>query len=163
MLRRAWLSVLAILSLMSGAPGQAQDIDAHAVYERSCASCHSAHAGDFVFESLIVSGDDLVGKKTGMPVAAMLASGHGKLSAEETEALVAQFLAIQEGGQLFQRKCFICHQRAVVLSKLKLVEQDGRLVGRYTGRDIETFLTEHGRLTPEEVPLMLERLTSQVK
>jgi cytochrome c5 len=163
MARRHWLIAFACLGVLSGAPGHAQEIDAHTVYERACAGCHSAHAGDFVFESLIASGEGLVGKKTGMPVAAMLSAGHGRLTAEEAEALAAQFIAIHEGGRLFQRKCYVCHQRAVVLSRLKLIEQDGRLVGRYTGRDIESFLAEHGRLTPDEVPLMLDRLSAQFK
>lgn len=155
--------MMAAALLAAASAGHAQDIDPHALYESACAGCHRAHSGDFVFESMTMTGAGLEGKTTGKLVADLLGAGHGRLSSAETDTLIAHFEAINSGGQLFQDKCFICHERAVVLSRLKLVEEDGRLVGRYTGRDIEAFLHEHGRLTLDEIPIILERLQSQMQ
>ncbi|WP_323769418.1 hypothetical protein [Antarctobacter sp.] len=160
MIAKIWLAGLMVVSGAFGA--SAQQADPHTLYESACAKCHAAHAGDFVFESLMMTGDGLVGQTTGLPVASFLASGHGRISAAEAEVLARHFTSIHEGGQLFQQKCYVCHQRAVLLSQLKLIERDGQLTGRYSGRDIADFLIDHGRLTPEEVPVIVERLTTNL-
>ena len=72
------------------------------------------------------------------------------------------FAAIQKSGRLFRKKCEICHVRAVDVARDKLILRDGELVGRYTGRDTALFLTNHGRLTAEEILVMVEVLKRQV-
>ncbi|SNS07620.1 hypothetical protein [Antarctobacter heliothermus] len=157
---RVWL--IGLVALLGAFEVSAQQTDAHQLYEGACAKCHAAHAGDFVFESLMMTGDGLVGRSNGVPVFEFLASGHGRISAAEVAVLMRHFTSIQEGSQLFQQKCYVCHQRAVLLSEVKLITRDGQLTGRYSGRDIADFLAEHGRLTPEEVPVILERLTTNL-
>ncbi|MBV2359074.1 hypothetical protein KUH32_04740 [Thalassococcus sp. CAU 1522] len=152
-----------ILAFPGVAGAQSQD-DPHGLYEIRCGGCHAPHAGDFVFDSLTTGATGLVGVKTGLPVRDFLASGHGRLSDDEIDRVVALLQTVFDGGHLFRDKCLICHDRAVVLARTKLIVKGGVLTGRYTGRDIPEFLKIHGRLTPEEVPAvarMLERQLSQ--
>ena len=158
----AAFSVLLTL-LMAGSPGlQAQDLDPHALYERSCARCHAPHAGDFAPKSLVRLGDRIVGREDGKELRAFLAAGHGRLAPGEVDALVAHLAFVLESGGLFRDKCLICHDRAVVLARRELVLRDGRLVGRYTGRDIAVFLENHGRLDGAEVATILRMLERQL-
>ena len=69
---------------------------------------------------------------------------------------------IELSGGLFEKKCRICHDRAVKLARTELTIKDGRLVGRYSKRDIATFLAGHGRLTADEVPLIVDMLKRQI-
>jgi hypothetical protein len=41
----------------------------------------------------------------------------------------------------------ICHGRGVDFARQRLTIENGRVTGLYSGRDIETFLRNHGRLT----------------
>ncbi|WP_425101535.1 c-type cytochrome [Tropicibacter sp. S64] len=132
--------------------------DAHDVYESACARCHTAHAGAFVFEAMKAQDGVLTGLRSGKPVGAFLAQGHGRVSAEEATLLTEHFKVVLAGGRVFQEKCAICHGRARELVRLKLIVKDGVLVGRYSGVEVEPFLSGHGRLRPEEVPVVLERL-----
>ncbi len=141
---------------------QAQQIDPHSVYEKNCAGCHSAHAGAFVFESTDLINGALVGKRTGKPVSDYLAAGHGGLSDLETAALMEHMSSIRKSGRLFQQKCAMCHSNAKDLARATLILRDETLWGRYSGRDIAQFLTNHGRLKPDEVPKMVEVLTRQL-
>lgn len=151
----AWL----ILLLFLGGSAYAQTIDPHRVYEEKCSGCHSAHAGDFVWESLTVSDGELAGRKSGRQLDAFLRAGHGGLSAQETDALIEQFNLVRESGGLFRAKCRICHDSMISLARLDLIIDQGRLVGRYSGRDIDAFLHGHGRLEPAEVGTMIDVLT----
>lgn len=140
----------------------AQNIDPHAVYELSCAGCHAAHSGDFVFETLDLSEGTFVGKTSGRPLAGFLQAGHGKLSATEIDALMLHFTNISQSGRLFLERCRICHGNARDLARLNLVIRENVLVGRYSGRDTAAFLTNHGRLNPEEITTMVEVLERQL-
>ncbi|MCV0426475.1 MAG: cytochrome c [Roseibium sp.] len=141
---------------------EAQDIDPHALYERTCAGCHAAHAGEFVFETLEIRENSLVGSRSRQPVATFLETGHGGMSPAEVEVMVELLSKISQSGRLFFRKCRICHDSANDLARLKLVIRDGNLVGRYTGRDIAQFLKNHGRLDRDEIKTMLEVLEGQL-
>ena len=158
----ATFSILLWLS-MAGSPAlYAQTLDPHALYERSCARCHAPHAGDFVPESLVRLGDRIVGRETGKELRAFLAAGHGRLAPGEVDAMVAHLAFILEAGGLFREKCLICHDRAAVLARRELLLLGGRLVGRYTGRDIPAFLENHGRLEGAEVATILRMLERQL-
>ncbi len=146
-----WLACL----LCAAFAAQAQQADPHLVYERKCGTCHAAHAGDFVWEALTETGDGLAGRVSGRPVRDMLLRGHGGLTAPEIDSLLEQFARIRQSGQLFRRKCVICHDSAVQLARRELALDGDRLVGRYTGRDIAAFLIGHGRLDRSEVTDMI--------
>lgn len=156
--------ILLALSLLVVPAGSAftQAIDPHELYEQQCGGCHTPHAGDFVHESLIKSEGRILGRKSGEELRAFLEAGHGKLSANEIDVMVAHLTAIQQSGRLFHRKCRICHERAKILARRELILKDGKLFGRYTDRNMATFLSNHGRLTPEEVSRMVEVLKRQL-
>lgn len=159
---KPFLLLLPIL-LAGGQNAAAQSADPHEIYERNCAQCHAPHAGDFVHDNLALSGNTIVGLKSKRDVRAFLQSGHGKLTPEEIDILVAALTQIRLSGRLFHDKCLICHDRAVRLARTELVIKDGRLVGCFSGRDIERFLKEHGRLDADEVLSMVAVLKRQLE
>lgn len=154
------LFTLALVATIACTTGVAAQVaDPHQIYEGSCAQCHGPHAGDFVWNELQDSDGVLVGKRSGRPVENYLSSGHGGVTSDEADALLTHFQSVRSSGQLFRQKCTICHGTALSVTRTKLIIVDGRLTGRYTGRDIERFLTGHGRLSPAEVSEMLAVLT----
>ncbi len=140
-----------------------QAVDSHALYERRCAMCHPPHAGDFAIKALTRDREGrAIGRKSGFDLEVFLARGHGRLSAGEVRAMVAHLTGILERRFVYHDKCRICHDRAVVLARKRLVMRDGRLTGRYSGCDIAAFLAHHGRPTADEVPVLIDMLTRQL-
>ena len=83
-------------------------------------------------------------------------SGHaGSLSTGEIETVVGELRRVAQGRGRFQEKCGICHPSARTLALNKLVIRDGGLFGRYTGRDMATYLAGHGRLAPADIPFFI--------
>lgn len=156
-----FLSGAAFLAAML-AGASAQSADLHALYERHCAGCHAPHAGDFVRDSLERRDGGLVGRRNGREIRAFLAAGHGHLDAGEAVAMAAHLAAIAKANGLFQDKCRICHDRAADFARRRLILRDGRLEGRYTGRQIKPFLSGHGRLEAREIETILEMLARQL-
>lgn len=140
---------------------QAQDPDVHTLFETKCGACHG-HSGPFARESLLLSEDRIVGRKSGQDVAAFLTQHHGRPSAEEIERLVASFRMQLQSGGLYEEHCRICHKPAKDLARLTLIVTGDRLVGRYSGVDIGAFLTRHGRLDEAEARLVTEMLRWQL-
>lgn len=141
---------------------QAQGIDAHTLFETKCGGCHVPHAGDFVAKSVVATGGGLVGKNNNMPVQSFLEAGHGRLSAPEITLMMEHLETVQDSGQLFLNKCSVCHGRAIVLSQLNLIIRDDQLWGRYTDRKIDEFLIGHGRLTEDEIPVIMGAFVRQL-
>lgn len=157
------LAMFSYLLFMFGSPAAlAQTIDPHQLYEERCSGCHAPHAGDFVHGSLERLDDKLVGRGTGRELRAFLAGGHGRLAALEIDVVAAHLAAILAAGGLFRDKCLICHRRAVELARSHLVLRDGRVMGRYTGRDIAVFLKNHGRLEEGEIETAVRMLARQL-
>ena len=141
----------------------ADPTDPHLLYEKSCGGCHAPHAGKFVFESLDLAPQGLVGRKSGRSVQMMLEAGHGRVSPSEINAIMTHLSSIQQSGRVFQDKCSICHVRAVDLARHDLFLREGTLFGRYSGVEIATFLLRHGRLSAKEVAPMVEVLKRQLR
>lgn len=157
------LTILAAVVCAAGlSPAHAQGVDAHTLYETKCGGCHVPHAGDFVAQSVITSGEGLVGKNSNMPVQSFLEAGHGRLSPAEITLIMDHLQTVQDSGQLFLTKCSVCHGRAIVLSQLNLILKDDQLWGRYTDRKIEEFLVGHGRLTEDEIPIIIGAFVRQL-
>lgn len=154
--------LLAIAFLLAG-PSSAMALDPHAIYERACARCHQAHAGPFAEETLARRDDRVVSARDGRDLETFLEAGHGRLSPEDVSALLDLFNAILSANRLYDGKCRVCHDRGVVLARHELILRDGVLVGRYSGRPVETFLRHHGRLTDDELPVILAMLERQLR
>ncbi len=160
--RLAAVCALLAISLAGNRPALAQDIDPHGLYEQRCSGCHRAHAGQFVHDKLERLEGEIVGRGTGRELRSFLTAGHGNLVRPEIDAMVAHLAAILGRGALFREKCLICHGRAVTLARSELILRHGRLVGRYSGRDIATFLQNHGRLEVAHIPTIVEMFERQL-
>ncbi|MBL6957871.1 MAG: hypothetical protein ISR52_02750 [Rhodospirillales bacterium] len=140
----------------------AQTTDPHQLYEQHCARCHVEHAGEFVHVTLKRQGNKVVGRETGLELGSFLKDGHGKLESAEAEVMVAHLASILETEPIFHEKCLICHGRAVTFVRFELILRNGRVIGRYTGRDIEAFLNNHGRLAGSEIPTIVRMMERQL-
>lgn len=145
--------------LTAGPTSGAGGADFHEIFESRCFACHG-HAGVFARAALAESGGVLRGARTGRPVADFLQRHAGGLNPAETGLFVEVFTRQIESGGFYQDRCEICHDRAYDLARLRLILRDGRLTGRYSGRDIAGFLPGHARMTAAEAARMLEALTA---
>lgn len=164
MVFRSFAIFIGLLAIMfiGNLTAVAQPIDPHELYEQRCSGCHAPHAGEFVHENLKRLGDKIIGRGTGKELRPFLAGGHGNLAPLEIAAMVVHLTSIAEVGALFRNQCFICHGRAVALARSELIVRDGRVVGRYSGRDIETFLGRHGRLERGQISAIVQMLERQL-
>ena len=157
----AGIALGACLAIMvaSGRPLTAADeaFNVHDLFEERCGDCHG-HAGSFARERLVIVDGVLRSRGTDADIADFLPTHLGLLDADEAAAVHDLFLGIVEAGGLYELKCRMCHARARVLARARLIIEGDRLVGRYSGIDVATFLKSHGRLSPEEADLMTRRL-----
>jgi len=153
---------LLVMTLLGSPAVLAQHEDPHRLYEEHCAGCHARHAGVFVQSSLSRADQEVVGRRSGKGLRSFLAAGHGNLAPRDVDVVVAHLVSVLDGGGLFREKCLMCHSRAVGLARGRLILSDGKLVGRYTGRDIEAFMENHGRLEGAEVSTIVRMLQRQL-
>jgi hypothetical protein len=152
---RPWLGGAFIAAgLVAGAAAA----DFHQTFEARCLSCHG-HAGEFARASLTENNGVLKGARSGREIAAFLRGHAGGLNPAEIDLFIVTFTRQLQSGGFFRDRCDICHDRAYDLARLRLILRDGRLVGRYSGRDMASFLPGHARMTAAEADLMLEILT----
>jgi hypothetical protein len=155
--------LIVLVTLAGGLAGAfARTIDPHRIYEENCGDCHAPHAGNFVHDNLVHSDGKILGRKSGRELRAFLEAGHGKLTPDEIVSIIAHLMSIQQSGRLFHDKCIICHDRAVKLARSELIIRDAELIGRYSKRNIEQFLSGHGRLKVDEVSKMVDVLKRQL-
>lgn len=141
---------LLILTLWTGA-AIAEDIDPHHVFEAECLSCHG-HAGAFARRYLSLDGATPL-TSDGEVVADFLGHHRGGLPGPVIEAVVAMFRLQLSSDGLYadpERRCLFCHDRAHDFAHQRLVLRGGKLIGRYTDRDVAGFLPGHAGLTPLE-------------
>lgn len=163
-LRAVSAALVAFSAICAPAPVAAQTADPHALYETRCAGCHVPHARDLAQDSLELKDGNVVLKKSATPLADFLTHHPRKpLTGEEADVLVKNLAAMLQTGFLFQEKCIVCHERASVMARLRLIEKDGVLKGRYTGQDIAQFLNSHGRLTDAEAAIIVSMLRRQLE
>lgn len=162
-MRRRELWLISLLLAVDLDPVMAQSWDPHRLYEERCGRCHEDHARDFAQEGLRLENERVVGRRSGRDLRAFLAAGHGWLKQHEIDLLVDHLTGILQREAVFREKCRICHGRSLELARLSLIVKAGRLTGRYSGRDIAGFLTYHGRLKAEEVPILVGILTRHLE
>jgi hypothetical protein len=161
---RGWLGGALITAglafgLTSGPTFGAVAADFHEIFESRCLSCHG-HAGEFARTTLIEIDGVLTGIRSGRNIADFLRRHAGGSSPSEITLFVGVFIAQVNSGGFYKERCQICHDRAYDLARLRLIQREGRLVGRYTGRDMASFLPNHARMTAGEADRMLEALTA---
>lgn len=151
-----------LLALLPVSASAQVPLDPHEVYERRCAQCHEPHAHGLAKASLALKNGVVVLKASEAPLELFLDQHPRGLPRAEANAIVKQFGAMLETGFIYQDKCIGCHDRASTLARLRLFEREGVLEGRYTYRDITEFLRNHGRLSPEEVDIILSMFRRQL-
>jgi len=155
--------ILVLIIMLTAGIAQSDPVDPHAVYEQKCTRCHEDHARAFADQHLLVKGDRVIGKRRSRDLAKFLNNGHGKLNPTEVAPLVAHFKSVIGANGLYKQKCRMCHEPAVNFSRIKLIMKDGKLLGRYSGRDIKEFMNEHGRVTQDELPIIMDALMRQLE
>lgn len=140
------VTIGAVLAVIAGTAAAAQGL-----YFERCGACHGP-AGQLAESGLVVDGDILRTRRTKADLRDFLGDHGGDLTAPEIETVYAALRRVAQGTGRFREKCGMCHPSAKTLAQRKLIMREGALVGRYTGRDIDTFLTSHGRIAEDEVP-----------
>ncbi|MDT8343809.1 MAG: hypothetical protein RQ752_05205 [Thermohalobaculum sp.] len=140
------------------APQDGAAPDFHAIWEARCLACHG-HAGPFVRERLTFDHDEIHGRE-GREIGPFLERHGGGLEPDQIALFLRVFARQLASGGFYERECRICHDSARDLARLRLVLRDGRLMGRYSDREIAPFLATHARMTPPEAEAMTEALTA---
>lgn len=148
--------------MLTAAIAQAQPVDPHAVYEQKCADCHEDHARSFADQHLLVKDNRVIGKRRSRDLEDFLIKGHGRLEPAEVRPLVAHLKSVVGADGLYEKKCRICHEPAVDFARIKLIMKEGKLLGRYSGRDIAEFMIDHGRVSQEEHAIIMDALKRQL-
>lgn len=155
--------ILVFVVILTAGIAQAEPVDPHAVYEQKYTRCHEDHARAFADQHLLVVDDRVIGKRRNRDLENFLINGHGKLAFAEVVPLVAHLKSVIGADGLYERKCRICHEPAVDFARIKLIVRDGRLLGRYSARDIDIFMAEHGRISQDEHPIIMDALKRQLE
>lgn len=137
--------------LTAGATANAQTVDLHALWHDRCQGCHG-HAGSFARERAPLPDQDRL---------STFLTRHGGGLPPGLAAGTAQMLSdMARTPDRFMQQCRICHGRAADFVRQHLSIHDGRLVGRYSGTDVEAFLEGgHARITgPEDAAFFTEQL-----
>jgi mono/diheme cytochrome c family protein len=142
---------VAVIVGVSAATGQG-------LYFERCGACHGP-AGQLTQVGLAFDGDVLRTRRAQVDLREFLRDHRGGLAASEIETVVGELRRVAQGRGRFQEKCGICHPSARTLARNKLVIRDGTLVGRYTGRDMGTYLAGHGRIAEKDIPFFIGVLT----
>lgn len=155
-MQRAIVVLLAVIA--AGSPVRAQDDpapDLHAYWDDRCASCHG-DAGPFARQTLQVANGRLVGRHHTDDLDAFLR--HHLPTASLRAPVVAMLIAQASTPPTFKPQCGTCHPSAAEFARQSLVQRDGVLTGRSSGRPVGAFLQRHGGLAPEAIAAMVQTL-----
>lgn len=154
--------ILVIVLVLTAGVVRAGPVDPHRVYKQKCTGCHEDHARSFVEQHLLVKDDRVIGKRRSRDLEEFLIKGHGKLDTVEIRPLVAHLKSVVGADGLYERKCRMCHEPAVDFARIRLINQDGKLLGRYSGHDIDKFMINHGRVNQDEHVIIMDALNRQL-
>jgi hypothetical protein len=80
-------------------------------------------------------------------------------SAQSNHNVVATTQLAQASTTAYRDKCASCHGAIESFAAASLVVIDGTLKGKVGGQTVATMLIRHGRLRPDEIPLVVMELT----
>lgn len=159
---KAWHAILHVV-LAGTTAMSAAALDLHQFWDLRCNECHG-HAGDFARRHLKVEQGKLVGRhRSGEELKSFL--GRHEMGGSNADGIYKMLLAQAQTKPIYQQKCAGCHQTAAEFARASLVRKDGVLVGRTNGLAVAEFLKRHGKLTAEEIPVVmrsLERVLDEV-
>jgi hypothetical protein len=147
--------IAAAFAALSVCTSGAIAVDLHQFWDSRCSECHG-HAGPFARQHLTVQN----GKLTGTHNADLkrFLERH-ESGAAQAGPLYDMLLAQVQTKPVFQQKCAGCHETAAQFARTSLTIRDGVVVGKASGQPIAEFLKRHGKLAPDEVPIVVESLT----
>ena len=119
------------------------------LFQEECGKCHD-RAGTLVRDRLKLVDGVLTTRRTGRDLRAFLPTHFDRRSTDEVAAIYKELLRVAQGRGWFEVRCGMCHTSAEDLARRALILRDGKVVGRYTGRDIAAFLRGHGTGSAEE-------------
>jgi hypothetical protein len=150
------------LSLVALPPATgAGGMDLHAYWESRCMYCHG-HAAEFARRTLRVEGGKLVGvhHRTGESLELFLR--HRYLSDDLLQPVSAMLIAQVRTPPLYSQRCVACHSTAADFARKSLAVRGGVLFSE-SGRKVADVLSTHGKLSPDEVPFIVDALTRVVR
>jgi hypothetical protein len=139
-----------LLGLALWGSGSALATDLHVLWDDRCGGCHG-HAAAFARDRAALPAPDSLSR--------FLRTHRGGLPDNVAEG-VAQMLTAQAATPpRFMEQCRICHGRAADFARDHLLAVEGKVVGRYSGRDIEAFMKDgHARLDAEGAAFFAKEL-----
>lgn len=149
--------LLAALALLAPLPAAAQSEAWQGLFARQCGGCHGT-ARDLLRDRADLVEGVLVGRESGQTLRIYLRRHFRERSREEIAVVHAELLRVAQGGGRFSRRCAVCHESAEALARDRLILRDGRLHGRYSGRDIANHLQSHARIAGAEEATFFEKV-----
>lgn len=162
---RALLAAALALAAVVGVRAEpSTGVDAHAVFEQRCASCHKGHMLDMVRSGHVVAEVAAAPRgRSGAALSDVLADHHGvRLTPAEVQALSSLAGDIARSGFVFRDKCASCHISGRNLAVRALELRDDRVVRRQTGQPVEAYLANHGMLSPDEATTVMMMFRRQL-
>ena len=146
----------ALVVMALGVASAASALDLHQFWDQRCHECHG-HAGAFARRHLKVEQAVLVGPHhRGDALKGFM--GRHEMGPQEVDGVYAMLLAQATTQPVYQQKCAGCHQTAAELARASLARRDGVVVVRASGQPLSDLLQRHGKLSREEIPVVLESL-----
>ncbi len=152
-----WMAVVSSLGLtfMLGIGATASALDLHQFWDKRCHDCHG-HAGEFARRHLKVENGKLTGRHHTDNLKQFM--GRHEMGPEHVERIYGMLLAQAATKPVYQQKCAGCHGTAAELVRASISRQDGVLVALPSKRPLSELLKKHGKLSAEEMPIVLESL-----
>ena len=147
--------LLALGLLLVGMPRESAALDPIAFWENRCAECHGP-AGPFARTHLHMEDGKLAGRHN-RDLQRFLALH--ETGAAQSEATYAMLLAQINTAPAYEQKCAGCHESASEFAKASLERRDGLVFGRKRAQPLSEILKRHGKLTPDEIPVVVDTLT----
>lgn len=159
-IRVSLLVSLAAAAAWAGMAGGAVAVDLHGLWHEQCAQCHD-HAGEFA------RAHRLGGEGGRAPSVRFLTRHGGGLDPALARGVADMLAAAAATPPRFEAECRVCHGLAARFVRLSLIERDGELVGRYSGRRVADVLAAgHGRVDAAGAAFftdLLRRLDREVR
>lgn len=145
---------IATAALLACAPA-GRAIDLHQFWDGRCSECHG-HAGPFSRSHLTVKDGKLIGRHN-IDLKRFLELHES--GPAQAGAIYDMLLAQAQTKPVYQQKCAGCHETAAEFARTSLVIREGVVSGKSNGRPIAEHLKRHGKLAPDEIPVVVESLS----
>lgn len=154
-MRRSVAAAVGVLVLMS-ASAAAPAMDLHKFWEGRCQECHG-HSAQFARTHLAVENGQLKGRHHRDDLQGFIARHEGGAAVAGGD-VYRMLMAQAQTKPVYQQKCAGCHEAAADFARSSLAMRDGVVIGRANGVPIADFLKKHGRLTADDIPIVVESL-----